>query len=436
MEQENNKIFLSESLMIKSFLLLLHSYRHVFFIAIPLSVLLIYIFINSMQVEYEASIIVDKPSIFENHYIVNKYNFMSKQIAKEMDYSGFNSISNDSLFNLFLKTIRDKKVVSDAILELGLVDEKNYISKLDYQAALRKEINKVQFDYKDVKSFEKLLWERGSVNTNYVFKNKSTDLEKVTKVMFLINDKISIEGKKILIQEIDNSIKFLTFVNSKKIKTIKDEISRKKAITRFKLIEKIELIENLPVMSRNSVMNEIEYLRNEMLIAENQGILYPREYKNDTFALLAKENKSPYLNNYTDGTIALQARIAELKQLIGSEDTFKSYIKKINLETMLELKQLKEILVSEKTFEEHFKKANLPTFLNLENLNENQLLVELINFKEELSEAKLIMANYNESSMQVKTISFNVSIALLLAFIFAVFSSFIYIFIHRILKSD
>lgn len=438
MEQENNQIFLSDSLRVKSLFLLLDSYRYVFIMLVPLSMILTYVFLETRPSEFEASLVIDRPDIFKNYLIINKYNFISDKLSNEASYSGFNTLSNDELFNIFLRLFKDKEVVIESILNLGLIDEKKYSSDLLYKKALRELSNNVKLDYKKLSSFERLLWDQGALKPKYMFTNRGKDQDKVSNLMFEISDKISIEGKKIIITAIDNAIKYTSFIDSQKIKEITNEIDKMKIDAKSEIVKKIQEldIEKLPILLRNEIINEIEYLKNEILIAENLDIVYPKKYENDNFAFLASENKSSYLNHYYDGTIALQARVAELKQVISSEDAFNSYNKKINLSKFLELERLNRLVVSKEFFDEYFKNNNLPIYYKLEKAFEGQLLKELTEFRNVLSESSITFVNLNRSSIQVTKSSVNISIALLLAAIFGTLSSFIYIFIHRTLHSD
>ena len=77
------------------------------------------------------------------------------------------AISNQKLFDQWLKIFKDRSVFEEIIKSLEVISIDNYESKLDYELALLSEINKIKLVSKSLNSFETKMWERDDIFTIY-----------------------------------------------------------------------------------------------------------------------------------------------------------------------------------------------------------------------------------------------------------------------------
>ncbi|MDA9651222.1 hypothetical protein N9T16_00875 [Pelagibacteraceae bacterium] len=436
MNQENNSVFISDGVNVKKLFILLYSYKKVFIISLVFSVFFTYIYLETRPKEYAASVIIQEPNIFENHFIINKYNFLSKEIANVANYKDLLPINNTSFFSMFILIFENQESIYEAVAHLKLVDRANYPSELLYDTALRNEVSKVKIDYKKHTSFESKLWELGKLPTKYVLSAVNEDKKVAVNILQKVIDLINKKGKEKLILDLENVDKFLTFLNIETIKNLEEEIDTIRFMEKYELnLKSKELkmkIKKLPILELNKIKNEITYLKKEIKIAEELGIINPQKFSNDNFAFLVAENDSTYKYHYYDGQIALDIRLKELKEIISSDDALDLYLKSNNIIQYLELEELTKLLGSDEAFQDYIKKITFSQSVKLEEALKGELVTTLNNFKKQVINSQINFVN--KSTIQVVSTSINLSIALLIASIFSVIVSLSYIFVRQITK--
>ena len=436
MNQENNSAFISDEINIKKLVLLLYSYKTVFIISLIFSLVFTYSYLENKPKEYLASVAIQKPDIFENHFIINKYNFFSNQVANGAGYNSLLPINNTSFFSMFLLNFQNQEAIFETISHLKLVDKANYDTELLYNKALRNAANKIKIEYKKHTPFEEKLWDLGKLPTKYVLSAVNEDAILAVNILQKVVDTINKKVKEKLILDLENVDKFLTFLNIQSIKNLEEEINTIKFMETYELNLKAEELKlkfiKLPTEELNKIKNEIIYLKKELNIAEELGILYPQEFENDNFAFLAAENIGSYKYHYYDGKIALDIRLKELNEIISSDDSLNLFLKRNHLNEYLELDELTELIESDEAFQEYIEKITFSKSLKLEEARKGELLNILDNFKKQVANSEINFVNFNKAAIEVTSTSINLSIALLIASIFSVIVSLTYIFVRRI----
>ena len=438
MNQENNSAFISDGINVKKLALLLYSYKTVFIISLIFSVAFTYIYLDTRPKEYAASVTIQKPDIFENHFIINKYNFFSNQIANGAGYDDLIAINNASFFSIFLLIFENQESLYDAVTHFKLIDKANYASELSYDTALRNEVDKIKIAYKKHTPFETKLWELEKLPTKYVLSVVNEDKTVAVNILQKIVDLINKKGKEKLILDLENVDKFLTFLNIQLIKNLEEEIATIKFMKKYELSLKAEELKlefkKLPTEELNKIKNEIIYLKKELILAEELGILNPQEFENDNFAFLAAENVGLYKYHYYDGKIALDIRLKELNEIISSDDSLNLFLKRSYLNQYLELDELTELIGSEEAFQKYIKKITFSQSLKLEEARKGELLGILDDFRKQVANSEIKFVSFNKSAIEVASTSINFSIALVIASIFSIIVSLFYIFVRQIAK--
>ena len=313
MDQEKQSVFISDGLRIADFIRFLFKNKRVLFIFLFISLSASYFYLQLRPTSYESSVVITSSDEFSNTSFINKYNYFVNEISNTIESTNLKPISNQKLFDQWLKIFKDRSVFEEIIKSLEVISIDNYESKLDYELALLSEINKIKLVSKSLNSFETKMWEKEMISLPYILSYKSDNQTISKQILIKIIDEINYKGKQELINHIDNMVEYVDFYTSTMIIKTKSDI------------------EQIKIVTRNDILNEIEFLKTQSNKAEKLNILYPRQLENDAFSFV---NNQIFTNDnrFYDGKIALDLEIKELENAIVDDETFNLYTEKLNLE--------------------------------------------------------------------------------------------------------
>ena len=104
------------------------------------------------------------------------------------------------------------------------------------------------------------------ISLPYILSYKSDNQTISKQILIKIIDEINYKGKQELINHIDNMVEYVDFYTSTMIIKTKSDI------------------EQIKIVTRNDILNEIEFLKTQSNKAEKLNILYPRQLENDAFS--------------------------------------------------------------------------------------------------------------------------------------------------------
>ena len=389
MDQEKQSVFISDGLRIADFIRFLFKNKRVLFIFLFISLSASYFYLQLRPTSYESSVVITSSDEFSNTSFINKYNYFVNEISNTIESTNLKPISNQKLFDQWLKIFKDRSVFEEIIKSLEVISIDNYESKLDYELALLSEINKIKLVSKSLNSFETKMWEKEMISLPYILSYKSDNQTISKQILIKIIDEINYKGKQELINHIDNMVEYVDFYTSTMIIKTKSDI------------------EQIKIVTRNDILNEIEFLKTQSNKAEKLNILYPRQLENDAFSFV---NNQIFTNDnrFYDGKIALDLEIKELENAIVDDETFNLYTEKLNLEKYLELEKLSDYRLKE----------------------------ELSNFRADTIKANIPLIYYNNSQINIKAQSSNVPIIMLVVTIFSFVMCLTYLYVRSVLSSD
>ena len=385
-----NQSFTSDGLNIAEFIRFLFNNKNIIIIFLLVTLSSTYFFLQLRPTTYESSVSITPSDDFSNISFINKYNYYVRKISENTEASNLTTTSNQKLFDQWLKIFRDRSVFENIIKSLNVINPSNYDSELDYELALLNEINKIKLESKKFTSLEKIMWEKDMISLPYILSYESNDQKISKQILINIIDEINLKGKKELIKYIDSMSKYIDFYTATKANEIKTEI------------------EQIKIISRNDILNKIEYLKNQSNIAEKLNILYPEEFENDNYPFVVSNREEAAENRYYDGKIALDLEISELEKAIVDDFSLNAYTEKLNIEKYLELNKLLD----------------------------NNLKKEVSKFRIETKEANISLIYYNSSQINIKAKSSNMSIIMLIAAIFSFILSLLFLYVRTILQAE
>lgn len=390
MNKEEKSIFLSDAFSLSLLILKIHSFWKTILFFIITAIFLSLLYIQTVPTRYLAETIIKGPSNFDNISLLPKYNFYVNEIKNLTGNDELKNLSNEKLFNIWLNAFQNKTVFEKVLSSLKILDKNKFNSETEYEIALKKEISNIRLSFTDLNSFQTKMWDKGLIDTTYLLSYESDNKEISQKLIKHLIDEINKKEINLLITNLNEMIVFLDFFFDMEIKKINKEI------------------EEIKVLTRNKVTSKISFLKNQIKIAKELGILYPQEFENDNYPLIVSNREVKFDNRFFDGEIALNIELDQLEKALESEIAFSNYIKQLNLEIYLELDKIKD----------------------------NNLKDEINNYKVDLLNSNLKLLNFDENSVFYTINKPNTPIIVLIAIIFALVMSFIYIFSYLTIRGD
>ena len=136
MDQEKQSVFISDGLRIADFIRFLFKNKRVLFIFLFISLSASYFYLQLRPTSYESSVVITSSDEFSNTSFINKYNYFVNEISNTIESTNLKPISNQKLFDQWLKIFKDRSVFEEIIKSLEVISIDNYESKLDYELAL------------------------------------------------------------------------------------------------------------------------------------------------------------------------------------------------------------------------------------------------------------------------------------------------------------
>lgn len=405
-EDNTKKIFSTNSINIKNFLLVTWKNKFLFFVFALIFGLITLAYFEYKKADiYSVQYSIKKIDANENKFLINTYNSLIKNVSSSFSLDT-TTFSPDYFFSLFTRIMAEGKVGENVIKELNNFSIEN---SQDNRLLVSNELRKITMKTKPLTSTEKTLFNDGKYDLFYILSFKSQDLDYAENVIKLFIKRINLEGSKFIKDNLNSMNSYIEDQFQVKKESNNDNLKNEEIQIRAIVQKRIDYLKYQAAIARelNYEFNQLIYLDeppfiNSRSIAKDQG--------QNTINTITPSDLFPTIGSYYDGYKALDQERFELERLINNDEEFTNYKNNILVNT----------LISSKSIDDERRKIKK----------------EIQKIQSILDDSSFSLVAYNIDNLLYTKEDKNTNLAIIIAVLFSIFVTYFIIYIRYLFFED